>query len=167
MSGRVSVQPVWCLDLPVQQQSVLLLAARGPDGVAKNHPCKSVVRAYRGSVLVAAARRRTLEYGELADSFMSLDRFGSDVEWFADVRSYFDTADGLPHHYRMHLMHGAQILGYKHPDERFRLRWSMFYLMCVDDLHLWPESVHQMDARLDDWGQDHRLAVTDQLGAVL
>jgi hypothetical protein len=37
----------WMDDLPMQQQSVVVLATRGPDGVAKHHPCKDVVRAYR------------------------------------------------------------------------------------------------------------------------
>lgn len=37
MSESISVQPEWCLSLPIQQQSVLFLAARGPDGIKKRH----------------------------------------------------------------------------------------------------------------------------------
>lgn len=152
-SDRISVQPDWALALPIQQQSVLFLAARGPDGVAKFHPAKAVVRAYRGTVLVAARYGRLLAYGEKADDFMSLDRFANDFHWAEDVRAYFHNVDSLPHHYQMHLMHGAQIVGYKHPDERFRDQWRAFYLRAVDDLHLYPEPEELMNERLNDWGQ--------------
>ena len=43
-------------------------------------------------------------------------------------RAFFDHVDELPHHYYMHLMHGAQIAGYKHPNDLFRRRWLDFYL---------------------------------------
>lgn len=153
---RLSVQPEWCRTLPLQQQSVLLLAARGPDGVGKAHPCKAVVRAYRGTVLVAAARRRTLHWGEKADSFMSLDRFAEPMAWRNDVDAFFDSVDDLPHHYLMHLAHGAEIAGYKHPDERFRDRWLEFYFEVCADAHMTGESEAEMDARLNDQFGDER-----------
>jgi hypothetical protein len=148
---EVSVQPQWCAGLPLQQQSVLFLAARGPDGIAKVHPCKAVVQAYRGTVLMAARYGRMLRFAEMADSFMTLDRFGHRAFWEEDKRAYFAHQDSLPHHYHLHLMHGAQILGYKHPDNRFRQRWLDFYLEAVHDLHLLPESEQAMDNRLSDW----------------
>jgi hypothetical protein len=149
-----SVFPEWMRDLPMQQQSVLLLAARGPDGIAKAHPCKEIVRAYRATVLLAARYGRALEYGEKADTFMSLDVFASDEAWQQAVYAFFDHADSLPHHYLMHLMHGAQILGYKHPDERFGVRWLALYTALCEDLHLHPESEAEMDERLGDWGRE-------------
>lgn len=152
---EISVQPLWCLSLPLQQQSVLFLAARGPDGIAKAHPCKDVQRAYRGTVLVAARYGRCLEWGESADSFMCLGHFSRDAEWPNIVDRFFKHADDLPHHFFMHLMHGAEILGYKHPDERFRTRWQAFYERCVKELHLISESELEMDARLSDWERKH------------
>lgn len=148
-----SVQPEWCLKLPLQQQSVLFLAARGPDGIAKAHPCKAIVQAYRACVLVAAKYGRCLEYGEHADSFMSLAAFADGSRWKALVDDFFLHEDALPHHYLMHLMHGAQILGHKHPDGRFRDRWIYFYTMMVAGLHLRAESEAEMDLRLNDWGR--------------
>jgi len=148
---QLSVQPEWCWYLPLQQQSVLFLAARGPDGVAKASPCKAVQVAYRASVFMAGRFGRMLEWGEKADSFMSLDVFAVPSLWNGAVDDFFKHGDSLPHHYLMHLMHGAQILGYKHPDKRFSERWFAFYLRMVEDLHLHTESESEMDHRLGDW----------------
>jgi hypothetical protein len=150
---HISVQPEWCQFLPLQQQSVLLLAARGPDGIAKAHPCKRIQLAYRATVLKAAYYGREMRYWEKADTFMSLEEFSSDDLWQELIRDFFQHADSLPHHYYMHLIHGAEILGYKHPDERFRQRWSDFYFRCVKDSHLRPETESEMDERLSDWGR--------------
>jgi hypothetical protein len=132
-----------------------MLAARGPDGVAKHHPCKAVHVAYRGSALVAAKYGRQLRWGERADTFMSLDRFADERCWTEDVDAFFKHHDSLPAHYRSHLMHGAEILGYRHPDVRFRQRWFAFYCKCVEDLHLQIEDGPAMDARLGDWKREH------------
>lgn len=151
----MSVQPSWCLLLPLQQQSVLLLAARGPDGVGKDHPCKPVVVAYRATVLVAAKYGRSLEWGEKADTFMSLDVFADDARWQQALKAWFGSLDSLQHHYLMHFIHGAQILGHKHPDPRFASRWLSFYLESCGDMHLLAESEPQLDERLGDWDREH------------
>jgi hypothetical protein len=64
-----------------------------------------------------------------------------------------DDCDELPKHYYSHLCHGIQILGFRHPDDRFRAKWSAFYLRMVEELHLMPESREQMDKRLSDWNR--------------
>jgi hypothetical protein len=148
-----SVQPVWQAALPLQQQSVMWLALRGPDGIPKSHPCKDVQRAYRGSVLKAARFNRELYWGERADSFMSLNVFADDGAWKAAVDRFWDDVDALPLHFVMHLAHGAQVLGYKHPDPEFRHRWLEFYLRACTEFHLAPELEPALDDRLNDWGQ--------------
>jgi len=150
-----SVQPSWATALPLQQQSVLFLAGRGPDGVSKHHPCKPVHIAYRGCVFVAAKYNRLLEWGEKADSFMSLDVFADPLQWGAAVEAWFDHNGSLAHHYLLHFYHGAEILGYKHPDARFRDRWSEFYRRACEAMHVNPETEKQMDQRLGDWGREH------------
>lgn len=138
----------------MQQQSVLILALRGPDNVRKHHPCKQIQRYYRGTVLNAAKYGRLLENGEKADTFMSMTGF-NDYPYFSEaVRDYFDHVDELPHHFHMHLAHGAEILGYKHPDEWYRQRWFQFYHRACEDLHLNFETEDEMDARLNDWGRE-------------
>ena len=142
--------PDWADALPLQQQSVLILALRGPDGVAKDHPCKNVQRAYRASVIRAAYLGRMMRGDDKGDSFMSLARFNDSGTWEDDLTAFFTAVDSLPHHFYMHLMHGAQILGYRHPLAMVRGRWSFFYGMCCGDLHLSPETETGMDARLSD-----------------
>lgn len=150
-----SVFPDWMADLSMQQQSVLVLAARGPDGVRKYHPCKEVVKAYRACVLKAAYYGREMRWGESADDFMTLGTISSIGKWESAIRDYFDHVDELPHHYHLHLMHGAEILAYKHPTLLRRQPWSLFYLRCCVDMHLAPETEKEMDARLGDWGRQH------------
>ena len=106
----------WLFDLTMQQQSVLVLGCRGPDGIAKFHPTKEVVARYRATVLKAAYLGRPMRIDEGDNTtFMTLRYFSDDGHWLTMVRDFFDHVDSLPHHYYMHLMHGAQIAGYKHP----------------------------------------------------
>jgi hypothetical protein len=153
---KPSVFQDWLFELTMQQQSVLVLACRGPDGVGKFHPIKEVVARYRATVLKAAYLGRPMRADEGDNTtFMTLHYFSSDVFWDGIVTTFFEHVDSMPHHYYMHLMHGAQIAGYKHPDELFRKRWSSFYYLCCHDLHLYPETEEQMDERLSDWHQKH------------
>jgi len=146
----------WMFALNLQQQSVLVLALRGPDGIEKHHPCKTLVKHYRASVLKNAVYGRAMKVGEHEerDSFQSLQHINDLNAWNSVVRKFFDSVDGLPHHYCMHLLHGAQIVGFKHPEAVFRDRWSMFYYLGCEDLHMIPEMEDQMDRRLSDW--NHR-----------
>lgn len=150
MSESRSIQPAWCRELPIQQQSVLLLAARGPDGVPKTHPCKRVQRAYRGSVLTAAFLGREMHFDDEGDSFMRLSEMHNLDTWREVMADFFESVDQLPHHFFLHLLHGAEILGYKHPDSWMRDRWGMFYRWGCSSLHMTPETEFEMDLRLND-----------------
>lgn len=153
---RISVFQDWLFDLTMQQQSVLVLACRGPDGIPKFHPSKEVVRHYRATVLKAAYLGRPMRPGESdGTTFMSLGLLTDDINWTKACNDFYDYVDQLPHHYYMHLLHGAQIIGYKHPMELFRLRWSQFYSLGCKDLHFMSETEQQMDYRLNDWGRQH------------
>jgi hypothetical protein len=149
---KVCVFQDWLFDLTMQQQSVLVLACRGPDGVAKFHPVKPIVARYRATVLKAAYLGRPMRVDEGDNTtFMTLIGLSDDREWTAICREFFDHVDEIPHHYYMHLMHGAQIAGHKHPLELFRDRWLGFYIRACHDLHLHPETQDEMNRRLGDW----------------
>jgi hypothetical protein len=147
----IGVLQTWVQDLPsLREQSVLMLALRGPDNIGKSHPCKDVQRAYRATVMLASYGR-PLKWGEAADSFMSMDLIADYDAWTKAVIAFFRDVDQLPHHFTMHLMHGAEIIGYKHPDIQIRSRWSDFYRRATLDMHVTPETEFAMDIRLADF----------------
>lgn len=154
---RVCVFQDWLFNLTMQQQSVLVLACRGPDGIAKaNHQIKQIVARYRATVLKAAYLGRPMRVNESdKTTFMTLYNFSSNENWVYHCTNFFNHVDSIPHHYYMHLMHGAEIIGYKHPDKLYCDRWLTFYLRACHDLHLNPETEEQLDSRLNDWGREH------------
>lgn len=153
-------QQEWVVKLPIMQQSVLFAAVRAPDGVRKDHPVKVMMRWYRRCVLMLAfEQRRVLEpYWPGGGSFTGpltaqiMEEFGLDD--LDDIRGlYLRYVDELPHHFQLHLMHAAEIVGYKHDVERVRKWWLEFYRMIVQDAHLFPETEDIMDHRLSDDGR--------------
>lgn len=148
----------WVTELTLMQQSVLIAATRGPDGIRKNHPVKVLCRWLRRCYLISAFDRRVLAdpYEPGGGSFTGPCRT-DDVQGLDHaVDLYASSTDELPHHFQMHLLHAAEILGYKHPDSATRDWWNRFYRFMVKDLHLMPESEAQMDIRLGDKEADWR-----------
>jgi hypothetical protein len=156
-----SVLQPWVNGLTMMQQTVLLTAVRGPDGVPKYGPTKMLLRWYRRCVLFSAMDREVLntpyEHGGGSFTGPSLSAlFGSDWhEPMAElVGAYLRELDAIPHHFQLHLLHAVEIVGYKHPDPDIRHFWAVTYERLVHDMHLWPETEEQLDRRLgDDRGQ--------------
>lgn len=160
----MNVMQPWVEDLTFMQQSVLIAAVRAPDGLRKDHPVKVLMRWYRRCILLSAfdARALTSPYETGGGSFTGpftpehADAMGippSDFlgERFDQTRDvYLRHVDEMPHHFHLHFMHAAQIVGYKHPGYSIREWWHHFYRMIVNDAHLFPESEADMDARLSD-----------------
>lgn len=144
--GKSVLQP-WVESLTFMQQSVLISAVRAPDTLRKTHPAKLLMRWYRRCVLVCAFERVIhLEAdepcgGKYTGAVDNVDQL---------AQEYLVNVDELPHHFHLHLLHAAEILGYKHPTERVRLWWWDFYVRGVNDMHLQKESVGEMDDRLSD-----------------
>lgn len=63
---------------------------------------------------------------------------------------YLRHVDEMPHHFQLHFMHAAQIVGCHHPSTAIRAWWREFYLMIVNDAHLEPETDAAMNLRLSD-----------------
>lgn len=155
----------WVADLTFMQQTVLLTAIRGPDGVAKYSPPKMLLRWYRRCVLLSSMEaegqrvlRTPYAYGGGSFTGPSYEPTGLVHDWrplMSDrVSEYLRELDAIPHHFQLHLLHAVEILGYKHPDDDVRTWWRETYLRLVHDMHLWPETEDQLDLRLgDDRGQ--------------
>ena len=145
-----SVLQPWVMCLTLMQQGVLLAAVRGPDGIMKDHPVKVLLRWYRRCILKDGLSGEIITdaYAEGGGSFAGPCPHGSHIEGYCG--EYLRHVDELPHHFQLHLMHAAEIVGYKHPDEDLREFWQTFYSMIVKDAHLHGETEKEMDHRLGD-----------------
>jgi len=164
-----AVTQPWTHSLTFMQQTVLLTAVRGPDGLPKYSGVKYLLRWYRRCILVSSLDGGVIlenPYTPVGGSFMgpSFDenRLSMDTNenprrpatWqdhMDDIVSqYLRELDGIPHHFQLHLMHSFEIVGYKHPSVEIRDWFNLAYQRLVHDLHLWPETEEQLDARLND-----------------
>ena len=145
----MSVMQKWVESLTLMQQTVLITAIRGADTLSKHHISKYLIRWYRRCILISAFDRCTLDdpHDPRGGSFMGpIGKTGLD-----DLASaYLRSIDEIPLHFHMHLIHAAEIIGYKHPNLKIREWWQKFYLAAVRDLHLNPESESELNARLGD-----------------
>jgi hypothetical protein len=149
----------WTHRLKLMQQTVLLTAIRGPDGVAKYHPSKYMLRWYRRCVLLGALDQNVFDnpYDPRGGSFTG-PSYGEGEplarEWYTPMQQvfnkYLQSLDELPHHFQLHFMHAAEIVGYKHPDALIRDWWNYVYRELANDMHLEPETEEAMDFRLGD-----------------
>lgn len=146
--GRRSVLQDWVHNLTFMQQSVLIAATRGPDGLHKDHVAKQILRWLRRCYLISAFDRRALT--DPAENGGGLFTGPVDRPLDEVASDYLRSVDEIPHHFHLHLMHAAEILGYKHPDREIGAWWSRFYLRMVNDAHLCPETEERMDIRLGD-----------------
>lgn len=168
---RRPVLQKWVQELTLMQQSVLIAAVRGPDTIRKDHPVKVLCRWLRRCTLISAFEDKAVtdpSYpggGSFTGPSMScLDIEDGDIakaheqevpEWhMVMVRKVKDgflrCTDELPHHFSLHFIHAAEIIGYKHPDAAIKRFWRDCYWMCVNDMHLFVESEADMDKRLGD-----------------
>lgn len=157
--GRPVLQG-WVMELTYMQQTVLLTAIRGADGMRKHHEAKPLMRWYRRCILVSAMDGRVLHTPDEpgGGSFtgpIPCGQVGQEtVHWSVriqeSVRNFLAARDEVPLHFYSHTMHAFEILGYKHPDEQTRQFWFDVYEKMCHALHLWPETHAQMGKRLGD-----------------
>lgn len=153
------LQP-WLADISMMQQTVLLTAIRGPDGLPKYGGTKMLLRWYRRCVLLSAMDGRVLtdpieqNGGSFTGPSLTPEKLLPYEDWRDPmdtvVGDYLKEVDAIPHHFQMHLLHAIEILGYKHPDIKVRTWWNGVYERIVSTLHLHPETEEEMDLRLGD-----------------
>lgn len=160
----------WTHGLKLMQQTVLLTAVRGPDGIGKYHPCKFLLRWYRRCLLLSALDGKVFktpyEHGGGSFTGPSYTPTVMEHDWRPGmdevVGEYLKSLDELPHHYQLHFMHAIEIMGYKHPDEEIRKWWYRVYYELVRDMHLQIETEEAMDYRLcdneDQWREKNHIA---------
>lgn len=130
------VQPWVAASCTLKQQTVLLCALRGCDGTAKEDPSKRITRHIRHVVLESAEGGGSLFHGCTVRP-----------DW---VEAFCSDMDHYPLHWVCHVMHAAEIIGYKHPDRATRILWLQAYRLFCGALHTLPESEAHLDLRLAD-----------------
>jgi hypothetical protein len=138
---KKSVLQDWVVNLPgLRHQGVLLTVVRGCDTAPKEDASKALTRCLRDAFLNAfvgdAAKAKT--FIERVDG-AELSRRQAEFLW---------SLDQYPLHYVTHVIHAAEIVGYFHPDDDLRLMWNIFYVKACRKLHLYPESMNQLNDRL-------------------
>ncbi len=144
MSDSSVVQDWLAENCTWKMQTVLLTSFRGCDGKHKHDHGKMFTRKMRDCILKNADVTTTFMNQESEDYDLTLPGAVDALKVF------FDDMDHYPVHWFMHLLHAAEIVGYKHPDEKIREYWITFYLMGLGELHVGHEPESDLDARLKD-----------------
>lgn len=122
-----SVLQPWVEQLGLRHQGVLMACVRGCDNVPKEDPTKALTRCLRAVTLASIDPRPS--------------SFIENVTW-AELQRRMDAVlknhDHYPIHYILHLAHGAEIIGYKHPDRVLRSCWRMLYFDLCGCFHMRP-----------------------------
>jgi len=132
-----SVVQSWLQTMSLKQQTVVLCALRGCDGLPKEDQSKALVRWIRGRVLKDA------HDGAGDKTFMR------DSDWI-DAREFTRNMDHYPVHWLLHVLHAMQLIGNHHPTPSVRDFAHVFYVVVVDAMHLIPEYMEANDERLRD-----------------
>lgn len=132
-----SVLQPWVEQLGLRHQGVLMSCIRGCDNVPKEDPTKLLARCLRAVVLVSFDEKPT-SFIEMVD----------DAELGRRMVAVLKNHDHYAAHYLLHLMHGSEIVGFKHPDHEVRERWRWFYVNLARCFHLFPETEYDLDERL-------------------
>ncbi len=136
-----SVLQDWVMELPLREQGTLLTCVRGCDLVPK-FPLDSVVRRLVGSLrhafLVPADPREV----DKAPGCFFISKIPED--WKPSELGHY------PQHWLSHVMHSAEVIGWRHPEQEIRCNFRDVYFKIVYSLHLNPETFPQFERRLSE-----------------
>lgn len=163
MTGREqipyqSVVQKWLGTIPIRMQSTLLLSLRGDD--SQHHSdIKKITRWMRGLVFIPGNPNNVHEFMTSTDELPKI----------RDGEPIYKALDYCTVHYYSHLMHGLEIIAYKHPSPIIQeSAWNLYSGM-VDKFHLRRESRGELDTRLRDleWPEGKQPQNFEQAQALL
>jgi hypothetical protein len=142
---KVSVLQDWVVQLPLREQGTLLTAVRGCDdepkmwiarGVAES-PGRRITAWVRWCFMNPADPREVDVPGAF---FQSRPPFPFKPSGFGH----------LPQHWYSHIMHGLEVIAYRHPHEDIRMTAFGLYQQMVWNMHLNVETMQQFNTRLSE-----------------
>lgn len=139
----MTVLQKWLEEIPIRMQSTLILSLRGPD----THRCpeiKRVQRWMRGLAFRPGNPDNVKEFMAPLSSVPTLEEKGPLAR----------ELEFTTQHFYSHLMHGLEVIGYKHPDDvAANAAYTLFFKMCAL-FHLSVETPEVFERRLGtrtDW----------------
>jgi hypothetical protein len=133
-----SIIKPWVAELGLRHQGVLVSAIRGPDGIPREDPIKTLVRIYRGHVLRAFC-------GDVKKATSYMVPFNEEVFESAS-RQVLKNLDHYNLHFFLHFTHAIEIMGYYSKYERDS--WLWLYENICRKMHINSETKEQLDLRL-------------------
>lgn len=138
---RRSVLQDWVMELPLREQGTLLTCVRGCDLTPKlplDSTARRLVSALRHAFMVPADPREV--DAEPGSFFVSR----APIDWKASELGHY------PQHWLSHVMHSAEVIGYRHPNRIVRETWYAIYAKLARSMHLNPETFEQFEERLSE-----------------
>jgi len=129
----------WVEDLPWMMQGVLFSNLRGCDGSTREDDSKILIRGYRALILMPARSKGNF-----------LGRIPTKIKLMQTMERFVKSFDEYPTHFVLHLLHAAEIVGYKHPNFKIAALWFNFYCNLVSHMHMHIETKEQLEGRLSD-----------------
>lgn len=140
-----SVLQDWVMRLPLREQGTLLTAVRGCDDEPKQWTARGIAES-PGRRLTAFIRWAFMQPADPREVDIPGAFFQSQPP-FPFRPSEFGH---LPQHWYSHAMHALEVITYRSDDHIVRRQANELYAAMVHNLHLVPESMEQMVARLGE-----------------
>lgn len=144
----------WTATISHRQQGVIVLALRGPDGLAKESGCKNVIRAFRACTMNSGEKRRPLALHESLDSkndkFMNMELVSNRDLWEAECERFVADIDTYNVHFLQHFLHAAMVLAFNHPHATIAANWLYCAERIAKKLHIHLETKEEFTHRLRD-----------------
>lgn len=136
MSKNKCVMKEWTYKLSWKEQTVLISALRGCDGVGKHDISKKIVRRIRSAVLNNAGTKECeFMHSEITEQ---------------EIKDFSKNIDAYPIHFLLHIIHASEVIGYCCSIEKEKQFFREFYNIMVSSFHMMPESEECMHLRLKD-----------------
>jgi hypothetical protein len=142
---KVSVLQSWVTELPLREQGTLLTAVRGCDDEPKSWTSRGVAESV-GRRITAFVRWCFMNPADPRE----VDVPGAFFQSIPPSSFKPSEFGHLPQHWYSHIMHGLEVIAYRHPDETVRIQAHGLYRQMVHNMHLNIETPEQYVERLSE-----------------